>query len=122
MIVRSMVGDLAVVKVIAIDGGERERKKSARLDDSVSRRVEHLAVAGKTIKDGRGWEGGGNGGIGVSLSTAAYKISEDKCRFQGGVSFGLSVLCLSDSRRPCETPRLRGFNDEQYYTMFFRYV
>lgn len=51
MIVRDMVGDLAVVKVIAIDGGERG-KKSARLDDSVSRRVEHLAVAGKTIKDG----------------------------------------------------------------------
>lgn len=82
MIVRGMVGDLAVVKVIAIDGGERG-KKSARLDDSVSRRVEHLAVAGKTIKDGR--EDGREEGEQWDryLSTAAYKIQRINVQISG---------------------------------------
>lgn len=75
MIVRRMVGDLAVVKVIAIDwGGEREREKIVGPPDSVSRRVEHLAVAGKTIKDGRE-DGSRRGTVGsVSLDGEPIKF------------------------------------------------
>lgn len=93
-----MVGDSAVVKVIAIGSGG-EKKRLGRRMIPFHAALEHLArVAGKAIKDGRG--------RGISLSTAAYKIQRINVDFRAAAYRSSSPLCLSDSR---------GFNDEQYY-------